>query len=359
MFKRFLSLALVAIVVLSMTVAAVSAAQVEIAGVGAEAGAEVGAESSASTGASKNTFSFDASTTGWKNYDKIGCYIWEYGSDNKLITWGSKKGYMKDNGNGIWTFNIDDHGISFDDSKCYGLIFLSFKGGTPTGAQTYDLIIGNACLGDTAYCDGSTLENPADSNKTCKVALWKNQDKTVYGPIKTITSIGNIVGDCIPSNSSAYDIFLGFVRDTLTNARQYAKNDDGSAKTDQQLIDDAAKNLGIGKDDIEKAIKEAGVTVDWKKDDSKANDKSDPGANEKGGTNGGSGNSSSGSGSGSSGSNGSSGGSGSSSSGGSSRSGSGSSASTGQGTTVLFIMLGVMVAAVGVIIFARKREITE
>lgn len=352
MFKRFLSLALVAIVMLSMTVAAVSAAQVEIAGVGAEAGAEVGAESSASTGAS-NTITFDASTTGWKNYKTVSCHIWEHGGD-EIYAWGLKKELMKDNGDGTWTYDLVKAGISLDPSKYYGVIFYNNN-----GAQTYDLGCGTACLGDTAYCTEELIENPVDSNKKTLATYWKNKDKTAYGPIKGITSIGNIVGECIPPTTSAYDMFVSFLKNTLNNARTYAKNDDGSSKTDQQLIDDVAKNLGIGKDDIEKAIKEAGVTADWKKDDSKANDKSDPGANEKGGTNGGSGNGSSGSGSGSSGSNGSSGGSGSSSSGGSSRSGSGSSASTGQGTTVLFIMLGVMVAAVGVIIFARKREITE
>ncbi|MBQ7218567.1 MAG: LPXTG cell wall anchor domain-containing protein, partial [Ruminococcus sp.] len=40
---------------------------------------------------------------------------------------------------------------------------------------------------------------------------------------------------------------------------------------------------------------------------------------------------------------------------GSSASGSGSASQTGQETTVLYIMLGVMVAAAGVIFFARKK----
>ncbi len=345
MFKRILSLALVAIFMLSIAVVATSAAQVEIADNGAEAVAEVGAESPAETGAS-TTISFDANSTGWKNFDKIACYIWEYGGD-PVIQWAADKGDMKNAGDGIWTYDFTAKKISLDDSKDYGVIFYSKIKGS-AAMQTFDLLISNECLGDTAYCTGDSVENPADSNKTSQVAVWKNKDKSVYGPIKTITSIGNIVGDCIPPHSSAYEMFVSFIKNTLTNARTYAKNADGSKKTDQQIIDDAAKNLGLGKDDIEKAIKEAGVKVDWKKDDSGAKDGSTGGSSSSGG-------------SGSSGSSGSSSGSGgsSSSSGGSSRSGSGSSSSTGQGTTVLFIMLGVMVAAAGVIIFARKKEIAE
>jgi len=198
MFKRFLSLVLVAIVMLSMAVVAVSAAQVEIADNGAGAVAEVGAESSAETGSS-NTFTFDVKSAGWENFKKLYCYIWEYGGEPlNDITWQSKKGLMKDNGDGTWSFDLDKAGISFDDSKAYAVIFSN-----ENGAQSYDLICGKACIGDTAYCTGDTLENPKDSNKTSQVAVWKGQDKSVYGPMKAITSIGNIVGDCIPSTSSA------------------------------------------------------------------------------------------------------------------------------------------------------------
>ena len=161
-------------------------------------------------------------------------------------------------------------------------------------------------------------------------------------------------------------MFVSFLKDTLDNARKF------SGKKDQELIDGTAKALGIGTNDIEAAIKEAGVTTEWSKDSSSQPADSSGDAKTKGsGDSGGGSGSDSGSGddkdssnggSDSSGgssnsSGGSSGGSSSGSSSGS-KSGSASNTQTGQTETVLFIMLGVMVAAAGVIFFARKKERT-
>ena len=109
----------------------------------------------------------------------------------------------------------------------------------------------------------------------------------------------------------------------------------------------------------EEAIKATGVSVDWSADKSSL----EKGMNDEAtkpvdGGNGGNGGSGSQGGSGSEGgTTGTTGGSGSTGgSGGSTKTGSGSTTKTGQETTVLFIMLGVMIAAAGVIAISRKRD---
>jgi LPXTG-motif cell wall-anchored protein len=138
-------------------------------------------------------------------------------------------------------------------------------------------------------------------------------------------------------------MFVDFLVNKLANAQTY------SGKDDQTLIDDTASALGIGQDDIEKAIAEAGVTVGWKKTESKAPEKSDENVNTKGDgttdTNSNSNNNSN--------SNSNSNSNNSSSSG---KTGSGSTTKTGFETTAIFVMLGVMIAAAGVVVIARRKE---
>ena len=129
-------------------------------------------------------------------------------------------------------------------------------------------------------------------------------------------------------------MFVDFLKNTLGNARTF------SGKDDQTLIDDTAKALSLTKADVEKAISDAGATTEWTKDKSSLSD-GDGGSTTTSSTTSTSSKTTS-------------------TTGGStttsSKSGAASNTQTGQGETVLFIMLGVMVAAAGVIFFARKRE---
>ncbi len=348
MFKKILSLALVAMLLMSVCAVSFSAAQVEVSADGAaSAVAEQGADSdAASQGAESekaatgaDVIKYDNSVTKWAG--PVQFYIYDVETGAELIAWGSKKLNGDDEGGDIWSKDVSGYGL--ESGKQYCIIFAD----ATSGDQTYDLMMDTSCIGDTGKATGNTIENPVDSNKTAKEAKWASNS---LGPRKQVTSIGNVVGETLPANESAYDTFVKFLTNTLSNAKTY-KVDTGE-KTEQQLIDDTAKALGLGKSDVEKAIAEAKVTTEWSKDKSSLSDESDAGANDKGGSG------SSDSGSSDSGSTGSSGSSGSSGSGSSSssKSGSASNTQTGQTETVLFIMLGVMVAAAGVIFFARKKE---
>lgn len=343
MFKKFLSLALIAMLVMSVCAVSFSAAQVEVAADGATtAVAEQGADGDvasqgadgdvASTGAS--TIKYDNSVTKWAG--PVQFYVYCPEDDTKPFgEWGSKKLNGTDEGGDIWSYDAS----ALESGKQYCIIFAD----KTSGDQTYDLMMDTSCFGDTGKATGKDIENPVDSNKTAKEAKWASSS---LGPRLQVTSIGNVVGETCPSFTSKYDMLVKFLKETLDNARKY------SGKDDQTLLDDTAKALGIGKSDVEKAITEAGVTTEWSKDKSSLSDESSGDANNKGDS-GSSDSGSSGSGSSGSGSSGGSSGSGSSSS---SKSGSASNTQTGQTETVLFIMLGVMVAAAGVIFFARKKE---
>ena len=324
MFKKIMSLMLAVLVIMSVVVVSASAAQVEIADnsadaiadVAADAGADTSADAGAETAAGNKLY-FEPDTAGWKNYKKVFCHLWVYGGDS-FYPWQAKKEACTDNKDGKWYYDLDAKGVTLAPGTLYAVIFSN-----ENGMQTYNLLMDSTCIGDTAYCDGTTYENPEDSSKTALAAFWRGKNPTQFGPEKCVTSIGNVVGTCVPSTTSAYAMFVDFLVNKLENARTY------SGKDDQKLLDDTASALGIGQDLIEEAIKEAGVTVDWKKAESEAPTKSDPIAKEPGKQpgNGGGGNG-----------------------------GSGSTTKTGPETTVLFVMLGIMMAAAAVVVVARKRE---
>ena len=238
---------------------------------------------------------------------------------------------MKDEGNGIWSFDVSSYPIGSN----YGCIFTA-----DWGMQTCDLILGPDSVGDTAKCTGEQVENNVDSNKKSAVVKWKSGK---YGNPVCVTSIGNVIGDAYWEGETAYSLFVKFLSSTGADGIDNALKFNG--KSAQQTIDDTAAKLGLSTADVEKAIKESGRTFDWK---APAGSDSSSGS---GSSSSGSGSSTSGSGSSSS--------SGSSSGSSSSSSGSSSSTSTvtsGEGDTVYFIIGGVMLAAIGVFFLARKRR---
>ncbi len=366
MFKKLTSVALAALMLVGTTAVAVSAADVEedaVAATDAESvGAEetdsnVGAETESDATGSSNVVYFEVPSEWSADTVKQGVFMYLYDfKDGEMITWGSKKGKMKDEGNGKFSFDLGDKGFELDSSHEYGCIFAA---GSTWGMQTCDLLIGSECFGHTASCTGEKVENNVDSNKKSYYVVWDSGiDRSRFAPPLLVTSIGNIVGEALRPSVTKYGLFVQFLKETLNNAREY------SGKNDQQLLDDIAAKLELGQDDISKAISEAGVTVDWKAAESSASEGSNPNS----GSSGSGSSSSSSSGNSTAANNSSSGSSGSSSSSSktSSSSGSGSSGtsstggansvSSGQETTVLFVLGGMMLAAAGIVFLSRKKR---
>ena len=349
MFKKFLSIALAVVMLMSVAIIGASAAQVEVAADAADAPAEVGAEAGAETAAG-NTISFNASSAGWDGFSWVAFHIWRT-DGTAYYDWGAKKQRGKDAGSGVWSYDLDAAGIPMDGSQ-YVVIFYN-----DLGQQTYNLLFDGTCVGDTASCNGQEIENPVDSNKSTLAAFWGNADSSVNGPELAITSIGNVVGSACPQNTTKYKMFVNFLADGgksgLANAIA-----NGAGKTAQEIIDATAAALSLNKADVEAAIKDAAETGngtethdwsgDWDKSKSTLSDGEATAKNETSadGTTTGSGNGSNSNSSNSTGTTGTS----------STSKSNTSTSKTGQETTVVFVMLGVMVAAAGVIFFARKKE---
>ncbi|MBQ6498846.1 MAG: hypothetical protein IJI48_02990, partial [Ruminococcus sp.] len=190
---------------------------------------------------------FDAASAGWSGASWISFYIYEIGGDN-VTEWGAKnKKYTSHEGD-IWAFNAEEAGVLLGHE--YGIIFYNLD----TSAQTADLLFNYSCFGDTAYVPDpdDMIENPVDSNKKSMKAAWKNSS---LGTIKYITSIGNVVGESIPNTTSVYQMMVNFLASKGPQSLMNALNLNG--KDAQTTIDDTAKALGLDKDDVEQAIKEA------------------------------------------------------------------------------------------------------
>lgn len=348
MFKKIASIALAAALVGSTAVIAASAAETDEAvaaaaddsAVAAADDSAVGADDgSEATGASTKIF-FDATTAPWgdaASLKNVTFYLYDH-ADGEIITWGSKKGKMTHEGNGVFSYDLAAKGITLDSSHAYGCIFTS-----DWSAQTCDLALGADSLGDTAYCTDQKIENNVDSNKKSQQVLWKSGK---YGNPRCITSIGNVIGTYYWPGEDAYSMFVKFLSSTGADGLQNALKFNG--KDEQTTVDDVAKELGLGQDDIEKAVAEAkaaGVTVNWKKAESKADagSKTPEGSNNNNTTNDTTTNTST------------------NTTGGGSDSGSGSgsgstSVTSGEGTTLYFVIGGVMLAAIGVFFLARKKR---
>ena len=258
MCKKFLSLLLAVMLIVSvMTVGFVSAS----------------AATTDSFTPDPNKLYFDTDGTGWEmgTKNKVAFHI--FGGDlEKPLAWGASKsiGAATDGETGV--FEIDPQngkqGYTLTPGVQYKIIFVRTEGKNWTD-QTYDLLFTTDCLGKVAYCDGSEYENPVDSSKKTLAAFWKDMDATVVGPVKQISSIGNVVGTCLEEGKTDEGLLNDFltVVDSTTgktkyeNAMQFTVN--SGTKTEQQMIDDIGAGLNLAKQDIQAAITDAGIESAW------------------------------------------------------------------------------------------------
>ena len=353
MFKKIASIALAAMMVSATAVVAnaaeaeeavaaaddsVVAAADESAVAAADDGSTVAAAEDGSSVGAGNKVYFKVDRNVWKNFKEITCYIGPHNGGDAPFVWGAKKGLCEEEGDDLYSYDFDAKGITIESGKQYSLNFTG-----DWGVQTCDMLFDSSIMGSTCVLTSEQVENNVDSNKLSYVCTWEDQDATKYGPVKLITSIGNVIGTAYWADTSPYDMLLNFIKsdgkDGLSNALNF------NGKTAQQTLDDTAKALGLSSDHIEKAIKESGKTVEWKNPN---------GGNGGGGNtdtttaNGGSNNSNSSSSSSSSTTK-------TTSTSSTSTSGSGS-VKSGEGETLAFLFGGIMLAAAGVIFLARKKR---
>ncbi len=345
MFKKILSVMLVALMIVSVGAVAVSAADVADVTVAADtSSSEVAAEENSDVAAAANTITFEQPDS-WKNVKAMYCHVWMCVDDKsvKWPSWKSKAEKMTDNGDGTWTFDVSKLGANaIDPNKgaAYAVIFAA-----DTGMQTYNLVFGADCIGDTAYVTGNTFENPEDSAKSCTEALWRSGK---YGPEKKILSTGNdIVGTVTPAGATDATLMANWIKTFYADATKTPNVPSLLTKlnvTGQQVYDELVViTANDSEEDRNKILNGAAplLGVEIKDASNPAASSSGTGSSNGGSSNGGSNNGGSGStGSGS----------------GSSGSGSTGSVSSGQDSTILFVLGGLMLAAAAVMFVTSKKR---
>lgn len=226
--KKVLAVVLCLLMVLSMGVFATSAADTE-----------------------NQVIYFEVPTgEGMLNWDgaKIYCHIWAYGGDS-FAQWQSKKeSCVKTDTEGVWMYDITAKGFEMEEGVTYAVIF------SEGSNQTYDTLFDTTCLGDTLYCKGqdSIIEAPTDSSKQALAAYWKNADPAKYGPVRQLTSLGNVVGECFAPGADAESLYTDFLVNKLETTLQYVN------MTEAELMAHASSELGLSADRAYELELEAG-----------------------------------------------------------------------------------------------------
>ena len=277
MIKKFLSVLLAVMMVVSvMTVGVVASNAATTAGFTPAA----------------TKFYFDVDGTGWTMgaKDKVAFHI--FGGDLETTqAWGAKKeqGTAVSGETGVFEFDPGSKlSYTFTPGVQYKIIFTHVVGQNWT-EQTYDLFFTADCLGHVAYSTGEFYENPVDSSKKALAAYWRDLDATEYGPVKAISSIGNVVGECPENGKTDYDIMKEFFTEDKTdfqgktgyqNAHIYVceiSEASPNYKSEQKLIDDIGAALGLTKDEVKEIIESeevqakfaaTGLDCSWKYEDS-------------------------------------------------------------------------------------------
>lgn len=132
----------------------------------------------------------------WKEAKAAYCHV--FGSDGSwLYDWQTADELMTNEGGNLWSYEIP--------AGPYDLVIFSID----TGAQTYELVLTDENIGDTAITDTSVMiENPIDENKTAAKTSWKNG---INGPHLAMTSSGEVVGEVLCPTESGANIVATFI----------------------------------------------------------------------------------------------------------------------------------------------------
>ena len=284
--------------------------------------------------------SFSGGTIYWEcpwDVAKI-AYCHVYGSDGTaLYDWQTKNEKMTKVEGNKWSYEVP--------SGQFDQVIFSID----TGAQTYDLVLTDDCIGKTAVSDTNTMiENPMDSNKTACRTTWDGVDPGVAGPHLAVSSIGNIVGEVLAPTESGAQMVANFIKNYLSVQPEYVT---------AEVLSAAMQKAGTNGDEVVAVLE---TISDFTMLDEAKTLLGVGGGNSGSGDNSGSGENSG------SNDNSSSGGSTSSTSSTSStRSNTSTTSTTSSGTTTTgdstpFVVLGiVLVAALGVAVVAAKKKVAE
>ncbi len=113
---------------------------------------------------------FDTTTTNWTNFTKVYCHIWEKEGDSFYGFQSVNSRCADDDGDGIWTYDLEAKNIKLEEGKTYGVIFSNEK-----MFQTTALEFDTELLGDTVYV--GEIEGADYANAKVGTAYWRSQPR--------------------------------------------------------------------------------------------------------------------------------------------------------------------------------------
>lgn len=211
----------------------------------------------------ENVLHFDTNTAKWRHKvkaDKVYCYI--YGDNGNLNPWDDReKARCYDyDGDGVFTYYLDEQGITLEDNKEYVCIF------SCNGYHTNPLLFDSSVLGDTAFTMNEPYLGGEDvSPKHHIYAYWKNQDPKIFGP-PLETTLYCFIGTAIGKQKTPQQFFEEyFHKDLYLGELSWCTN-----KTEQTLVDGLANKLGLSLSQVEESLSKTGIEIDWCAQDSVA-----------------------------------------------------------------------------------------
>lgn len=286
--------------------------------------------------------SFSGGTIYWEcpwEVDRMKAYCHVYGtSGEELYAWQTQDEEMTLVEGNLWSYDVP--------AGPYDQVIFSIN----TGVQTYDLVMTDANIGDTAVTEkDNKIENPMDSNKTASRTTW-TKDKT-YGPHLAITSIGNIVGETLAPTESPADFVATFIKNYYPTQPQYVTEEVLTAAMDKAGTTgaDVVAVLETYSDftQIEEVKPLLGVSADSGSDNTDTNTDDNANNGDDNTTGGGSTNNTSNNSTGGTRNN-------------NSTTSTTSSGTTSTGDSTPYVVLGiVLVAALGVAVIAAKKKVAE
>ncbi|MGN1051285.1 MAG: LPXTG cell wall anchor domain-containing protein [Acutalibacteraceae bacterium] len=324
MFKKMLCTILAVMMIAITCVCSVSAAEVD--------NAAVAADSDVSGSGTSGTVTFEVPST-WNNYSSVFCHIYEYNGD-AFYNWKQKREQCKQVGDREFSYDLSNLDAStqvpggLKSGKAYCIMFV-----TNTDAETAASTFDTGAIGAKFSCSGSTQENAVDSSKK---SLILNCNKSGYGTVLQITSIGNIIGSALPYGYTKQKIYDEWVADesNIANAMLY-----GDFKNEAEVKSSVAKKLGVSVNGSSSSSPSSSSKVKkLNSDDYEVNEKGEIVNKKTGEVYKGNAQIVDDSGKVIASSN---------------------AASTGEGTTYLYIFAGVMLLAAAAFLFTRKRKVEE
>ncbi len=209
----------------------------------------------------ENVLHFDTNSTNWKyqcNFTKVYCNI--YDDKGQFYPYGSEKTRCYDYDNdGIYTYYLDEQGITLDKNKQYWCNF-SCNGGYLTNIMLFDASV----LGDTAYTMNEYFIGAEDiSPETHIYTYWKNQDPKIFGPpleISGYCAIGTAIGK-LKTPQQVFEEY--FDKDLYLSELSWM-----TYKTEQTLVDSIANKLGLTLAQVEESLSKTGLEINWNAKDS-------------------------------------------------------------------------------------------